>query len=270
MKAHRFTWLLVAALGGALLFPGAADAIDGSEHSSLYYEQQQSMEELSQLSGEEFEQGYINRVIPHHEGALDMAQIMVYKAPNQDTRDLSEMAIKTQAEEINQLATWQQQWYGQPVSPNPAFVLPDSIPQSLEADSPEVAEAAFLLMFREHHQSVIEMSEMLLEREELPHYDELAPMARMVIEGQNEQQQMMADYAQEFYGIEAPTPVTGDIPLGRQLALQQLEQATAEGEALPDTGGVELAPRAGLTLPLSGLGLLAAGAGVYALRRRFD
>lgn len=223
MKAYRFTWLLFAALGGVLLFPGAAGADDGSDHSSLYYEQQQSIEELSQLSGKEFEQGYINRVIPHHEGALDMAQILAYKAPNQETRDLSEMAIKTQDEEINQLATWQQ-WYGQPVSPNPAFVLPDSIPQSLEADSPEVAEAAFLLMFREHHQTVIEMSQMLLEREDLPHYDELAPMARMVIEGQNEQQQMMEDYAQEFYGIEAPTPVTGDIPLGRQIALQQLGQ----------------------------------------------
>lgn len=38
-----------------------------------------------------------------------------------------------------------------------------------------------MLMFRENHQTVIEMSQMPLEREDLPRYDELAPMAQMVI-----------------------------------------------------------------------------------------
>jgi uncharacterized protein (DUF305 family) len=78
-----------------------------------------------------------------------------------------------------------------------------------------------LLGFREHHQSLIDMSEVLLQEEDLPHYSELAPMGEQMTENQRQQQEQLAVYAQEFYGIEAPEPITGDIPLGMEVALQQ-------------------------------------------------
>lgn len=216
--------VLVAALAAVVLFPGVAFAEDGSAHSDLYYEQQQSIDELAQLNGPEFEVGYIDRVIPHHQGAIDMSQIMLERAPNQETRDLAQNAIMMQAEEINQLSTLLQEEYGLPVTPDPAFVLPESELAALENASPEAAEAQYLLGFREHHQSIIDMSEILLQKEGLPNYDELGPMAQMMIENQRREQGELAALAQEFYGIEAPEPITGDIPLGRQVALEQLGQ----------------------------------------------
>lgn len=271
MKAYWFPGLLAAMLGVALLLPGTAGAEDGSNHSSLYFEEQQSIQELSQLSGEDFEIGYINRTIPHHEGALEMAQVMVYKAPNKETRDLSEMAIKGQATQINQLATLLQQNHGQAVEPDPAFMLPRYLSQALRDSSPEAAEAQYLLMLREHHQAVIEMSRMLLERRDLPHYEQLAPIAQMVVDSQTQQQEQLASMSQRYYGIEAPTPISGDIPLGMEIALQTLNLPETGGTALPETGGMSVGGQntGALVLSVAGLGLLALGLGVHRLRRRF-
>ena len=57
------------------------------------------------------------------------------------------------------------------------------------------------------------------------------------------------------------------IPKERRRVMRDPESGFERQAISPDTGGVELAPRA--VLPLAGLGLVAVGAGVYALRRRF-
>ena len=222
MKARLFVGMLVTALSATVHFPDIALAEDGSTHSDLYYEEQQSIDELAQFTGPEFEVGYINRVIPHHQGAIDMSQIMLEQAPHQETRDLAQNAIMMEAEEINQLSTLLQEEYGLPVTPDPAFVLPESELAALENANPEAAEAQYLLGFREHHQSLIDMSGILLQQEGLPNYSELAPMAHMMINNQRREQAELAALAQEFSGIEAPEPITGDILLGRQVALEQL------------------------------------------------
>ena len=70
--------VLATAMSFALALPVAVAAADGTEQMPA--EQRASIQELAALSGEEFEGGHINRIIPHHEGATMMAKSVVDRA----------------------------------------------------------------------------------------------------------------------------------------------------------------------------------------------
>jgi uncharacterized protein (DUF305 family) len=60
-----------------------------------------------------FDQRFIEAMIPHHEGAIAMAEDAQQKAEHQEIRDLSQAIIAAQEGEIVQMKQWQQAWFGQ-------------------------------------------------------------------------------------------------------------------------------------------------------------
>lgn len=270
MKTQRLLGLLAVALGALLLAPGVAGAEDGAPHSSQYTQGQQSIQELGQLEGADFEIGYINRTIPHHQGAIRMASIIAEKAPTPEVRQAAETIIAAQTSEIAQLEMYLQREYGQQPNPDEQFMLSPSVIQLLEDSSPAEAERLFLLAIREHHQSLNIMSGQVLQKDTSP---ELIQIATGIIATQRQEQVEFAMDLERLYGVEAPLP-TGDIV--RVLSDATGTDITASGAAplpttggapLPDTGGPDISgPQSGATL--AGLALLAIGVGGYALLRR--
>lgn len=61
---------------------------------------------------EPFDQRFIQAMIPHHEGAVMMAQDALQKAEHQEIKDLAQEIITAQEAEIAQMKTWLQEWYG--------------------------------------------------------------------------------------------------------------------------------------------------------------
>ncbi|MDB9303787.1 MULTISPECIES: DUF305 domain-containing protein [Cyanophyceae] len=59
----------------------------------------------------EFDLRFINGMIPHHEGALFMAQDALQKSQRPEIKNLSQEIIKAQETEINQMKQWRQAWY---------------------------------------------------------------------------------------------------------------------------------------------------------------
>lgn len=55
---------------------------------------------------------FIEAMIPHHEGAIAMAQDALQKAEHPEIRDLARIIIATQQAEIEQMKQWRQEWYG--------------------------------------------------------------------------------------------------------------------------------------------------------------
>lgn len=59
---------------------------------------------------EEVDKSFIEMMIPHHQGAVEMAQMAVKKAKNPEVRKLAESIISDQNREIEQMRTWYKHW----------------------------------------------------------------------------------------------------------------------------------------------------------------
>ncbi len=62
---------------------------------------------------EEFDLRFINAMIPHHEGAVAMADDLREKSNRPEMQALADDIISAQQAEIEQMAAWRQAWYGQ-------------------------------------------------------------------------------------------------------------------------------------------------------------
>ncbi|MDP9383507.1 MAG: DUF305 domain-containing protein [Chloroflexota bacterium] len=263
--------LLVCVLTLALLAPSAAFAQGGhgghetgngddTQMSEETAEMMESIEELRQLSGREFEIGYINRIIPHHEGALDMAEMLVNDAPHKEVREAAARIIEDQRREIRELTDFLHDTYNEEVDPDERQMMDHSMMMPMhENPGSEMAEKIFLLMMREHHQTAVEMGQIVLERAQS---EELLEQARGMVQSQREEQEQFAEWLEEWYGIEAPEPM-GDMMAAAQLAMGETQMPEA------GAGGMARSARGNEALPIvAALALLALVVGAHTLRRR--
>jgi uncharacterized protein (DUF305 family) len=61
---------------------------------------------------DEFDLRFIEGMVPHHEGALTMAQQAIEKSDRPELKQLSEEILASQQAEIDQMKQWKQAWYG--------------------------------------------------------------------------------------------------------------------------------------------------------------
>ncbi|MBE9079786.1 DUF305 domain-containing protein [Romeria aff. gracilis LEGE 07310] len=61
----------------------------------------------------EFDRRFIDAMIPHHEGALTMAEQVLEKSARSELRQVAEDILATQQTEIDQMTQWRQDWYAQ-------------------------------------------------------------------------------------------------------------------------------------------------------------
>ncbi|MGB7895197.1 MAG: DUF305 domain-containing protein [Microcoleus sp.] len=78
-------------------------------------EQMQSMMMSMDLGAadDQFDLRFINAMIPHHEGALVMAEGALKKSKRPEMKKLSQEILTSQKQEIEQMKQWRQAWYKQ-------------------------------------------------------------------------------------------------------------------------------------------------------------
>ena len=78
-------------------------------------EQTQSMMMTMDLGAadDQFDLRFLNAMIPHHEGALVMAQDALKKSKRPEMKKLSEEILISQKKEIEQMKEWRKSWYKQ-------------------------------------------------------------------------------------------------------------------------------------------------------------
>ena len=59
-----------------------------------------------------YDQRFITAMVAHHQGAITMAKEAQTKAEHQEIKQLADAIIKAQEAEVQQLQSWQQQWFG--------------------------------------------------------------------------------------------------------------------------------------------------------------
>lgn len=77
------------------------------------------MQEEMMMSGDlgeadaEFDLRFIDGMIPHHEGALNMADQVLQNSDRPELQELAQDILSSQQTEIDQMKQWRQDWYGQ-------------------------------------------------------------------------------------------------------------------------------------------------------------
>ena len=69
--------------------------------------------ELENLSGDDYDKAFIEMMIAHHEGAVDMAELSDSRAKHEEIKQLSREIFVAQQKEITDMKQWQSDWgYG--------------------------------------------------------------------------------------------------------------------------------------------------------------
>lgn len=61
----------------------------------------------------QFDLRFLNAMIPHHQGAVTMAQQALEKSDRPEIKQLAQNIIDSQQQEIDQMNQWKKAWYGQ-------------------------------------------------------------------------------------------------------------------------------------------------------------
>lgn len=161
----------------------------------------------------EFDQMFIDMMVPHHQAATEMAQIAVERAEHAELRTMAEEMIAKQQAEITQLRDWRSEWYGSAETP-PMSAMPmlsemagmqhgaDGPVMDMTADiealrnAPEPFDLAFIDAMIPHHATAIEAAQLALNNAAHP---ELKDMAQQIIDDQQQEITQLQDWREAWY-----------------------------------------------------------------------
>lgn len=151
------------------------------------------------------DQHFIEQMIPHHEGAIAMANLALEKATHPEIKTLAEAILKAQTDENQQMQSWYQDWFGRAV-PKGSTVMGGMMSQggmhmgsSQDISTLKTAvdfDKEFIEQMIPHHQMAIMMARMLEAGTNRP---EMQQLAKNIIKSQSEEIQQMQDWHTNWY-----------------------------------------------------------------------
>lgn len=155
--------------------------------------------ELLAENGEFSDRRFIDAMVPHHEGAVEMAEVAPENAEHEEVRRLAEDIISAQRAEIEVLRGIREREFG---SAEPAMEMSEEEMAGMSmADPRELANAepfdrAFIDAMIPHHESAISMAEVALERSE---NEEIRTLAQDILEAQRKEIEQMNAWRERWY-----------------------------------------------------------------------
>ena len=65
---------------------------------------------LNNKTGDDFDMAFLEGMIPHHQGAIDMAKMAQQSAKHQEIKTMANGIISAQQKEIDQMKQWMKAW----------------------------------------------------------------------------------------------------------------------------------------------------------------
>jgi uncharacterized protein (DUF305 family) len=206
----KVTWLAVAAgvlLLVSVLAVGCGDD-DGSDGGG----------EAGRTPGNPIDRAFIADMVPHHESAVDMAQIARERTDSDFVRDLAGGIIETQNTEIATMREIDGELEAGGVVPGDLGIPAHEAGMTEDVDALRDADPfdrEFIDMMVPHHQGAIRMARVELDRGANP---QLRELAQEIIDGQAREIEEMNEHREEEFG--GPSPA-GGVP-------EEAEQSGAE------------------------------------------
>lgn len=175
--------------------------------------------QMGQMMGGDIGQHFIIMMIPHHQGAVDMAELALTRAQHPEIKQLAEAIIRDQNREIEQMRTWYQAWYGTEVpemmpmgmmgnasgphgrmgqnSRQGMMGMHTTMMGDLETlNNADDFDQEFIRQMIPHHQMAVMMAQMVLNTANQP---EIRELAQTIIETQTNEINQMQQWYQEWY-----------------------------------------------------------------------
>jgi uncharacterized protein (DUF305 family) len=212
--------LLLVSCGGAGTGGGQQDGSDGmqgmnhgdkpgdmagKDHSQMGHGSKDTgsggtARQMVMENGRYSDERFIDAMVPHHQGAIAMAEVALDNAEHEEIIQLSRNIISSQQAEIEELKAIKKEEFG--TSRVPMEMSQEQMRgMGMMMDPQELAERepfdrAFIDAMIPHHQSAIEMSRVALEDSDNPQIKELAGN---IISAQQEEIEQMEQWREEWY-----------------------------------------------------------------------
>jgi len=162
-------------------------------------EMAQMSREMVMPNGEYSDKAFIDSMVPHHEGAVEMAEVALERAEHPEIETLAEDIISAQEAEIEMFAEIRQEKFG---SAESTMEMDDQDMQAMGMSDPEeLAKAdpfdrAFIDDMIPHHESAIVMAEVAREKTDDP---EIREIANGIVSAQEREIEQMNQWRRQWY-----------------------------------------------------------------------
>ncbi len=195
----RITILVLIAIPSVLvacMVPGSNRAqMDGMPHEM---DPSVSMSAaLLPLEGDAFEVAFMDAMIPHHQSAVDMAQVALERTQRPELKAAAQAIIDAQLGEIAEMKRWLQTWHGESPSGMSHGMDMGAEIEALRAIPAEEFDVAFLTAMIPHHADAIQMAELVADRSDRP---ELNDLAEAIISSQQQEIEQFEQWISEWGG----------------------------------------------------------------------
>ncbi|MBD2279484.1 DUF305 domain-containing protein [Aphanizomenon flos-aquae] len=210
-----------SAVSGLLLVSNTQAQSPNSEHNSHHSSKQANPPKKGMMM--QTDQHFIEMMIPHHQQAVEMADIAFTRAQHPEIKNLAVAIKKDQTSEIEQLRTWYKTWYGkevpimtmtdqgmmagpgnmcQQMNPPDTMKMPMNgkmhcMNMDLETlkNAPDF-DKEFIRQMIPHHRMAVKMSQMIVKKTAKP---EIRNLARSIIKTQMAEINQMQQWYQSWY-----------------------------------------------------------------------
>ena len=169
-------------------------------HGSMGMGSSEMARQMVMENGKYSDKAFIDAMVPHHQGAIEMAEVALDNAEHEEIKELSRNIISSQQAEIEELKDIKKEEFG--TSNVPMQMGPEQMramgmmmdPQELANKEP--FDEAFIDAMIPHHQSAIEMAQVASKKSENPRIKELA---ENIISAQEQEIEQMKQWRKEWY-----------------------------------------------------------------------
>ncbi len=150
-------------------------------------------------NGKYSDKRFIDAMVPHHQGAIDMAEVALKNAEHEEIIELSRNIVSTQQAEIEDLKAIKQQEFGTskvPMEMSAQEMQMMGMTELHELANKEPFDKAFIDAMIPHHQSAIETAQVALENSDKPQIKELA---ENIVSAQQREIEQIKQWRREWY-----------------------------------------------------------------------
>ena len=181
---------------------GGHDQMDHGQmgHGSMGMGSKGMAKQMVMQNGKYSDEAFIDAMVPHHQGAIAMAEVALKNAEHEEIKELSRNIVSTQQAEIDELKSIKKEKFG--TSNVPMEMSPEQMrgmgmmmdPKRLSKREP--FDEAFIDAMIPHHQSAIEMAQVASKKSKIP---EIKELAGNIVSAQKREIEQMKQWRKEWY-----------------------------------------------------------------------